>query len=174
VKESVLGALFRPFPFGFVAALLQLIAVALVTPVVLAVMGDGSIMPLPTSFVSNLTAPSLETQSSIVAGTYLIISLGVALTENRLLDSSAMQIRHLSHLKPFSRPELVIALLLFLFCLGAAAFTVLALHTPQFLVDLEHQDGCGEIALIVWPGTMSIGVACFGANAHAALRALQW
>lgn len=166
--------MFRLFPFGFVAALLQLIAVTLVTPVVLATMGDRSIMPLSMSFLPNLTTPSLETQSSIVTGTYLIISLGVALTENQLLDSSAMQIRHLSHLKPFSRPELVMALFLLQFCLGAAVFTVLALHTPQFLVDLEHQDGWGEMALIVWPGTMSIGVACFGANAHAALRALQW
>ena len=174
VKESGLGALFRLFPFGFVAALLQLIALALVTPVVLAIMGDGSIIPLPTRLVSDLTVPSLETQSSIVAGTYLIFSLGVALTENRLLDSSAMQIRHLSHLKPFSSPNLVMALLLLQFCLDAATFTVLAFHTPQFLTDLEQRDGWGEIALVAWPSAMSIGAAFFGANAHAVLRALQW
>jgi hypothetical protein len=164
MREDVLEAMFRRFPFGFVAAVLQLIAVAMVTPFALAIMWHGSIMGLST----------IETQSSIITGTYLILGLGIALTENRFLDSTAVQIRHISHLKPFPRPNLVMALLLILFCLGAVGFTLLALRPPQFLVDLGHQGDWGEMALIAWPGTMSIGAACFGANAHATLRALQW
>jgi hypothetical protein len=131
--------MFRRFPVGFVAAFLQLLALALATPLVLAIMRHGSTVPLLTNFLPNFTAPSVETQSSIVTGTYLIVSLGVSLTENRFLDSTAMQIRHLSHVKPFSRPYLVMALLLIQFCLGVAEFAILALHKPQFLVDLEHQ-----------------------------------
>ena len=154
--------------------LLQLIALALATPLVFAIMRRGSIDPLFTSFAPNFTAQPVETQSSIITGTYLIVSLGVVLTENRFLDSTAMQIRHVSHLKPFSRPNLVMALLLTQFCLGVAGFAMLALHTPPFLVDLAHQEGWGVIALIVWPGAMSIGVTFLGANAHATLRALQW
>ena len=53
------------------------------------------------------------------------------------------------------------------FCLGMVGFTILALRPPQFLVDLGHQGDWGEMALIVWPGTMSIGAAWFGANAYA-------
>lgn len=166
--------MFRLFPVGFVAAFLQLFALTLATPLVLLIIRHGSSVPLLSSLFPNFTAPSVETQSSIITGTYLIISLGVALTENRFLDSTAMQIRHLSHLKPFSRPYLVMALLLVQFCLVVAGFATLALHTPPFLSDLEYQDEWGVIILIVWPGTMSIGVASFGANAHAALRALQW
>jgi hypothetical protein len=67
------------------------------------------------------------------------------------------------------------AFLLILLWLGAAGFTMLALHTPpKFLVDLGHYYGWDDIFPIIWPGTMSVGVACFGANAHATMRALQW
>jgi len=165
----------RLFQAGFVAACFQLVAVALVTPVVLALMRQGLIVSLSTSLGWDTTAPSMETQSSIITWTYLIVSLGVALTDNRFLDSTAMHIRRISHLKYFSRPNLVMAFLLILLCLGATGFTMLALQTPpKFLVDLGYYFGWGGIVSIIWPGTMSIGVVCFGANAHAALRALQW
>jgi hypothetical protein len=173
-KGHVLGEMFRRFPVGFVAAFLQLLALALATPLVLAIMRHGSTVPLLTNFLPNFTAPSVETQSSIVTGTYLIVSLGVSLTENRFLDSTAMQIRHLSHLRRFHNADLAMALLLIQFCLGVVGFAMLALQPPQFLAALEHQDGWGEIALIGWPGIMSMGTAFFGANAHATLRALQW
>lgn len=166
--------MFRLFPVGFVAAFLQLIALALATPLVFIIVGHGSAVPLLTSFIPNFLPPSIETQSSIITGTYLIVSLGLALTENRFLDSTAMQIRHISHLKRFHNADLAMTVLLIQFCLGVAGFTMLALHIPQFLVDLEHQDGWLKFAFIVWPGTMSMGTAFFGANAHAALRALQW
>ena len=66
-------------------------------------------------------------------------------------------------------------LLLILLWLGAAGFAVVALQTPQqFLVDLGHHFGWGDAFIIIWPGTMSIGTACFGANAHATMKALQW
>lgn len=163
------------FQFGFVAAGFQLVAVTLATPAVLALMRPGSIAFLSMSFDVDAAAPSMETQSSILTGAYLILSLGMVLTETRLLDSTAMHIRRISHLKDFSRPNLVMALLLFLFCLGAAGFVMLALQAPpKFLVDLGHYFGWGGRPPIIWPGTMSIGVAWFGGNAHAALRALQW
>ena len=165
----------RLFQAGLVAACFQFVTLVLVTPFVLAVMRHELVLPLSTSFGSDTTVPSSETQSSVLASSYLIISLGVALTENRFLDSSAMHIRSVSHLKPFSRPTFVMALLLIQFCLGAAAFTVFALQTPpEFLVDLGQSFGWGGIFSIMWPGAMSIGAAFFGANAHAALRALQW
>jgi hypothetical protein len=174
MTEDVLTALFRLLQVGFVAAFLQLIAEVLVTPFALVMMRHGTLMPLSTSTASDFTEPSIDIQSSIIAGTYLIISLGVALTENRFLDSAATQIRHMSHLKPFRQPNMVMALMLVQFCLGVAGFTMLALHQPQILIDCENQFGWGGTFIIAWPGIMSIGVACFGANAHAALRALQW
>ena len=163
------------FQLGFVAAGFQLVAVILATPIVLLVMRPASIAFLSTNFGSSATAPSMETQSSILTGAYLVLSLGVALTENRLLDVTAMHIRRVSHLKRLSRPYLMMALILFLFCLGTAGFTMLTLQVPpKFLVDLGHYFGWGGRPPIIWPGTMSIGVAWFAASAHAALRALQW
>jgi hypothetical protein len=165
----------RLFQAGFVAAAFQLLAVALATPVVLALMRPGSLAFLSTSFGSDATAPSMETQSSELTGAYLTLSLGVALTENRLLDSSAMHIRRVSHLTKVSGPYLVMALILILFGLSAAGFNMLALQAPRkSLVDVGHFLGWGGRFSIIWPGTMSIGVPSFGANAHAALRALQW
>lgn len=163
------------FQFGFVAAGFQLAAVILATPVVLALMRPGSIAFLSMSFDADAATPSMETQSSLLTGAYLILSLGVVLTENRLLDATAMHIRRIAHLKDFPRPNLAMALLLFLFCLGAAGFVMLALQAPpKFLVDLGRDFGWDSRPPIIWPGAMSIGVAWFGGNAHATLRALQW
>ena len=165
----------RLFQAGFVAACLQLVAVALVTPFVFAIMRHRSITFMLMHFKSNAEVPSSDTQSSILIGTYLIISFGIALTENRFTDLTAMQIRHVSHLRKYSRPNLTMVLLLILLWLGAAGFAVVALQTPQqFLVDLGHHFGWGDAFIIIWPGTMSIGTACFGANAHATMKALQW
>jgi hypothetical protein len=160
---------------GFVAAGFQLVAVILATPVVLTLMRPGSLGFPSTGLGSDASAPSMETQLSILTGAYLILSLGVVLTENRLLDATAMRIRQLSHRKDCPRPYLVMGLLLLMFCLGAAGFATLALQVPpKALVDLGHYFGWGDRPPIIWSGTMSIGVAWFGGNAHAALRALQW
>lgn len=164
-----------PFQFGYVAAGFQLAAVILATPVVLTLMRPGSLAFLSTVFGSDANAPPMETQSSILTGAYLILSMGVVLTENRLLDSAAMHIRRISHIKDFPRPNLAMALLLFLSCLGVTGFLTLALQAPpKVLVDLGRYFGWGVRPPIIWPGTMSIGVAWCGGNAHAALRALQW
>ncbi len=163
--------LLRRFPVGFVAAGFQLAAVAFVTPVVLALVQNGFIGSLSTG--ANVTA-EMETQSSVLKGAYLIIGFGVALTENRFLDFTALHIRQISHRDSAFRTNLVIASLLILFCLGIAGFTMLTLQRPpSLLFGLERWYSGGEILPILWPGTMSIGAVCFGATAHACLRALQ-
>ena len=130
--------------------------------------------PLSTIFGSNTTGASLETQSSILTGAYLILSLGAALTENRFTDFSAMNIRHMAHSKKYSRPNLVMVALLILLWLCAAVFVAVALQTPKLLATLGLNYGWGGAFSVVWPGTMSVGAACFGANAHATMKALQW
>jgi hypothetical protein len=65
---------------------LQFIAVALVTPVLLILMTPKSIAFLSAALGSDWTVPPIETQSLILTGAYLIMSLGVTLTESPALD----------------------------------------------------------------------------------------
>jgi hypothetical protein len=148
--------------------------VALVTPFVFAIIRYGLIAPLLTGPGSSTTGISLETQSSILTGTYLILSLGAALTENRFTDFTAMNIRQLSHSRKYPNPNLAMMFLLILFWLCAAVFVAVALQTSKLLANLGLNHGGGEVFSVVWPGTMSVGAAYFGANAHATMKALQW
>jgi hypothetical protein len=45
-------------------------------------------------------------------------------------------------------------------------------RSPIDLIELAETSECGAAALFAWPGIMSIGIAAFGANAHAAAKAL--
>jgi hypothetical protein len=148
--------------------------VALVTPFVFAAIRNGLIVPLLTGPGPSAAGTSLETQSSILTGTYLILSLGTALTENRFTDFTAMNIRQLSHSKKYSYPNLVMVFLLILLWLCAAVLAAIALQTPKLLATLGLNYRWGDIFSVVWPGTMSVGAACFAANAHATMKALQW
>jgi len=154
---------------------LQLIAVALVTPVLLIMMTPRSIAFLSAALGSDFTVPPVETQSLILTGAYLIMSLGVTLTESPALDSSATYIRRIAHMKDFSSPTLVMVLALMSFCLCAAGLTALALLAqPRVFIDFENHYGWSYLLWNIWSAAMSIGIACFGANAYATLRALQW
>lgn len=164
----------RLFQAGLVAVCLQFVAVALVTPFVFAIIRYGLIAPLLTGPGSSTTGISLETQSSIFTGTYLILSLGAALTENRFTDFTAMNIRQLSYSRKYLNPNLAMMFLLILFWLCAAVFVAVALQTSKLLANLGLSHGWGEVFSVVWPGTMSFGAAYFGANAHATMKALQW
>jgi hypothetical protein len=63
--------------------------------------------------------------------------------------------------------------LAFQFGLSTFLFATFALRMPpESLIDVGSDFGCVGVASIVWAGAMSIGVACFGASTHAALKAI--
>ena len=56
----------------------------------------------------------------------------------------------------------------------SAGLAVLALRPPPgLLIEAADTWGWGAAVLLKWPGVMSVGVAAFGANAHAAGRAFE-
>jgi len=57
--------------------------------------------------------------------------------------------------------------------LSAIMFAAMALRTPQFIIQIDQYFGSEFVAAIGWAGAMSTGVACFGASAHAVLKALS-
>jgi hypothetical protein len=61
------------------------------------------------------------------------------------------------------------------FGLGAILLAILALREPPNTITIVVEYfGVGSAASIIWAGAMSVGVACFGASAHAALKAVQF
>jgi hypothetical protein len=61
------------------------------------------------------------------------------------------------------------------FGLGAILLAILALREPPNTITVVVEYfGVGSADSIIWAGAMSVGVACFGASAHAALKAVQF
>jgi hypothetical protein len=53
----------------------------------------------------------------------------------------------------------------------AIIFAVMTVRAPpDFLLAAGQYVGSACVAAIGWVGSMSVGVACFGASAHAALK----
>ena len=162
----------RIFKVGIVAARRQLIAVAVVTIAALL---------LPSLGVTGRSTQSIETEagalrisvSQLLKWVYLFIAVGLALTTDRLIELTADHIRRMLTVLRHIAPEHTLKALAFQLGLATvmlAGFTLSA--PPELLIALGRNFGCACIASIGWAGTMSIGVAFFGASTHATLRAL--
>ena len=157
---------------GLVAGFVQAIAVAAVTTAILAWSGDGFSLPMPTSFGSPIQY-SLSSFATFVGWIDLLIAIGVALTGTPFVEATAICIRDASRRLRPTEPHHAAKILLAQLCVASAGFAILATRLPPFdPIEVAETSGCGAAALFAWPGIMSIGVAAFGANAHAAAKAL--
>ena len=60
------------------------------------------------------------------------------------------------------------------FGLAAILFAIFALQAPpNAIISVCHYFGFPEAASIIWTAVMSVGVASFGATAHAAVKASE-
>jgi hypothetical protein len=108
--------------------------------------------------------------SQFLTWAYLLSAVGFILTRSRSVVRTAARIRRASRVV---EPKRALRTLIVQFGLAVVAFTIFALQPPpESLVEISRYLGCASAALTVWAGTMSVGVAGFGAGAHAALRAL--
>ena len=86
--------------------------------------------------------------------------------------SPTRRIRYASSVMSVSGEKRAGRKLAFLFGLSTVTFGAFTLRTPpEFLVQVGHYFGSGCIAAVGWAGAMSVCVACFGAMAHAAVKA---
>jgi hypothetical protein len=103
---------------------------------------------------------------------YVVFAAGVALTKHRYVKLTTTRIRHASHLMSPSEPDRLagtLAICLFFASLGCAS---LALQPPPaVLLAIDWHLGPHSAAPILWSALMSVSVASFGANAHAATDA---
>jgi hypothetical protein len=157
----------RLFQAGSIAALMQCIAILLLTPPVLfyaqyRIQDQQSFYADPTSL----------TVASLLQFIYLVTAVGLALTRNRFVDLTAARIRAASHrMHPLEPARAANTLLI---CLWFTAFGLVALTLgppPSFLVELGWRFGPFRAAPIIWSAMMSVGVAALGANAQAAKQA---
>ena len=152
------------FKAGFVAALIQLVAICATTIVaILSARRD--------------TAPSVAGDADIGSSgvfaflpwAYVLIAVGVALSANRFVDLTAARIRHASRAMHPAAPASAAETLQGRLWLAAIGCAILAVNPPPDLVSAicRHLGHAGT-APMVWSGLISIGAASFGANAQAA------
>lgn len=157
---------------GFVAATRQLAAVMIVTLSVLLLASYGLIFQKTWSMNSEADASWISVLPPLIWA-YLLIAAGLALSTGRWIDITATRIRRASHFVPFTTPQRALKILVAQLSLSALLFALIAWRTPEFVIEVGQRLGSEPAAVIVWAGAMSIGLACFGATAHAALKALS-
>lgn len=108
--------------------------------------------------------------SGFLVWAYLLTATGLALTRDRSVAATAERIRYASRLIDPEHGSGALAVLLVLSAILLASFTLRA--PPGPLIDTIQYFGIACAASAVWAGIISIGVACLGASAHAAVRAL--
>jgi hypothetical protein len=105
---------------------------------------------------------------------YLLVAGGFALTIGKASDVTAIHIRHATHLIHSIKPDHALRALIVQLGLAAVLFAVFALGAPPWVfVEVIHYFGYAYTAPIIWAAALSVGVACFGAMACAALKALE-
>jgi hypothetical protein len=99
----------------------------------------------------------------------------VALTKHRYVTLTTTRIRHASRLMSSSEPERAagtIAICLLFASIGCASFALQP--PPASLVAMNWHLGTYAAAPMIWSGTISVAVASFGANSHAAADAFDF
>jgi hypothetical protein len=103
---------------------------------------------------------------------YVTVAAGVALTKHRYVRLTTARIRYASHLMSSSEPDRLagtLAICLFFASIGCTSYALLP--PPVILTEMDLYLGPHPAAPILWSALMSVCVAGFGANAHAATDA---
>ena len=103
---------------------------------------------------------------------YVVFAAGVALTKHRYVTLTSTRIRHASRLMLTSEPARTAGTLAICLIFASIGCASLALRPPPaILVSMNWHLGLHAAAPILWSALMSVWVASFGANAHAAVDA---
>ena len=146
---------------GLVAAGRQIVAVAVIT-LMISLLESNDI----------LAGACVFSVSPFLSWAYVLVAAGFAFSWNRCIDVTADRIRRASRLMSMVEPGEVSKKLAVQLCLTAIMFALLTLRPPpDFLIAAGQYVSSACATSIAWAGTMSSGVACFGASAHAAFKA---
>ena len=105
---------------------------------------------------------------------YLLMAAGFALTSGQSIDIIASRIFRGSYLMQLVDPKHGLKALVAQFGLAAVLLAILGFRAPPYpIIVIVQYFGCGSAASVIWTALMSVGVACFGASAHAVLRTIE-
>lgn len=153
---------------GLIAGCIQAVIVLVITPFVILLAqsyDDGS----------SASGDQVSSVISLLPVSYVIFAAGVALTKHRYVTLTTTRIHYASRLMSSSEPERAagtIAICLFFASVGCASFGLQP--PPASLVATNWHLGSYAAAPILWSALMSIAVAGFGANSHAAADAFDF
>ena len=157
----------RLFHAGFVAASAQILAVTAATVAVTIALRCGLVIP-----ASGAAESELQSVVRLLRWIDLLLAIGIALTRNRFIDETAGRIREAARRFYPPAPDRTCKALFVQLGATSAGLAVLAFRPPPgFLIAAAETRGWGPAVVLLWPGVMSVGVAAFGANAHAARTA---
>jgi ABC-type Na+ efflux pump permease subunit len=151
---------------GIIAGRRQLAALVALTLILLVITPQDHIAQ--NSSASNKTEVLSATQ--LLPWAALLVALGLALTSNRSIDITASRIQRRSRM--LRSPQHILMSLVAQFGLAAILFAIFVLQAPpNVIISVGYYFGFpAEAVSIVWTAVMSIGVASFGASAHAACQ----
>ncbi|MGB7974645.1 MAG: hypothetical protein WCF81_09925 [Roseiarcus sp.] len=142
-------------------------AVAAATVAVTIALRCGLVIP-----ASGAAESELLSAARLLLWINLFLAVGIALTRNRFIDETAGRIREAARSSYPHAPDRACKALFVQLWAASAGLAFLAFRPPpEFLIAAADAWGWGPAVMLIWPGVMSVGVAAFGANAHAARRA---
>ena len=159
----------RLFAAGLFAGGLQTIVVALIA---LLFLRYGAWETISARVGISAEAQASDTIAWLRA-TDLLIAVGLALSTNRFVSATALHLRQASRRMYPGRPDYASRALLVQLTIAALGSGILALRPPPLtLVEIAEAAGAAIAAPLIWSGTWSVVAAAFGANAHAAAKAM--
>ena len=157
----------RLFRAGLIAASAQVIAVVAATAAVTIAFRYGLVIP-----ASGAAESEPQSAPRLLLWSDLLLAFGIALTRNRFVDETAVRIREAARRFYPPAPDHACKTVFVQLWVASAVLAVLALRPPPgLLIEAADTLGWSAAAMLIWPGVISVGVAAFGANAHAAGRA---
>jgi hypothetical protein len=157
---------------GIIAGRRQLIALLVLTFTLLVITPKDHIAQ-NSSATSKLEILSLSAMRLFTLAAVLV-ALGLALTSSRSIDITTSRIQRGSSFMRLGPPQHILMILVAQFGLAAILLAVLAVQAPpNAVISVGHFFGFPGAVSIIWTAVMSVGVASFGATAHAAFKAIE-
>jgi hypothetical protein len=154
---------------GFVAAARQFVAVIAVTSITVLLASQDFIAPGAWTAGGD-PGGFCRVVSPFLGWAFLLTATGLALTRDRSVMATAARIRNASRLINPEHGATGLAVQLVISAILLALFTLRA--PPGLLIEILQYFEIACAGSAAWTGMISIGVACLGASAHAAIRAL--
>jgi hypothetical protein len=157
----------RLFGAGILAGFLQALIVSALAVAATRRLGIDQFLPVETDAATGAMGINY---AALIAWCDILIAVCLSMIRTRQVEVTALRLRNGFRRVSPRDPARAASSLLVQLSLASISFAVLATRAPPaFVLSIGSTLGSAGYGALVWPAIMSIGVAAFGANAHAAL-----